>query len=91
MDDGGAYSTPRNPIPTIVHVSGYPDGARIVGALIPVGTYFLGKIGVCAGLFVRTYDGIVSLNQPENTWSCLSHTPVVEQYQPAGAVTITVS
>ena len=91
MLDKGTYSGPDNPVATIVSVSGQPNSSRIVGALIPIGTYFLGKIGICGGLFVRTHDGIVWLNQPESTWPCLSHTPVVEQYQPAGAITITVS
>jgi hypothetical protein len=35
---------------------------------IPVGTLFLGKIGECEGLFIKSFTEIILLEDPEHTW-----------------------
>lgn len=42
---------------------------EIRGSEIPVGTYFTGKIGFEAGLFVRSFLGIIKVDDPKYTWS----------------------
>ena len=41
----------------------------IRGAYIPIGTVFSGDINGGWGLFLRTYSGIVDLQNPTNTWT----------------------
>ena len=60
---------------------------------IPVGTVFDGGAGLCGnGPFLRTYDGIVSLDNPEMTWGpegiyfvTAPGLLVVKDYQPLDA------
>jgi len=57
---------------------------------IPVGTVFDGGAGLCGnGPFLRTYDGIVSLDNPGMTWGPEGTEEgwelIVEDYQPLGA------
>lgn len=55
---------------------------------IPVGTYFTGSIGdyECK-YFLRTFDGVVSLDKPSNTWK-EGRDFVVKGYRPASLVNI---
>lgn len=36
---------------------------------IPIGTTFTGKISAYEGLFLRTYEHLVKLDEPKHTWS----------------------
>jgi len=36
--------------------------------MIPIGSVFTGKIGQHKGTFLRTFDGVVHLEEPNNTW-----------------------
>lgn len=40
---------------------------------IPIGTYFFAAMSQYPrGLYLRTYDSIVSLDEPRRTWGCTS-------------------
>lgn len=55
----------------------------VQGKNVTVGTYFFGNIGSVRGLFLRTYDGIVSLSDPSHTWIITNNAGfAVEGYQP---------
>jgi hypothetical protein len=49
---------------------------------IPIGTFFTGTIQgrTFTGLFVRSYDNIVLLNNPKSTWDCKDYV-VIEDYE----------
>lgn len=65
------------------HRSRNTDDEGVLAFNIPVGTFFTGAIsnGRYKGLFVRTATGVVSLNNPKDTWTGGSFGPAVVGYQ----------
>lgn len=55
----------------------------VLTSVIPVGTVFKGKIGLVDSIFLKTYDSVVNLKNPENTWD--RHPICVRFYKPLKA------
>lgn len=71
-----------------------PRPKDMYGSEIPVGTLFLAKNLLSNEddvLYLRTYDSIVELGNPGNTWSVMGYSTVrVTDFRPvAGVLTIT--
>ena len=52
---------------------------------IPIGTTFVGEAGYKNILFLRTYDGLVSLDNPRHTWTDVDSLEIVN-YRPVDIV-----
>lgn len=49
-------------------------GGTVNAGIILIGFVFEGTVGSHTGVFLRTYDGIVSLTNPQKTW-CFGGSP----------------
>ncbi len=58
-----------------------PMGRRMSQVIL--GDTFTGRIGTITGTFLRTYDGIVNLENSRHTWS--GGDPMVENFCPVKA------
>lgn len=63
----------------------YPE-KEIKASKISIGTYFTGKVGCETGLFVRSFLGIIKIDDPNCTWSFDAEydvfAPFVKNYHP---------
>lgn len=50
---------------------------------IPVATVFFGSILDTPSVFLRIFDGLVDLRNPQRTWSLVSGNPMITNYRPA--------
>lgn len=62
-------------------------GGDVDTVTIEIGQLFQGKIGTISGTFLKTYDEIVLLDDPQKVWRIW---PDVSNYRPVKSATLSV-